>query len=136
MKKLISILAAALVIVSLGVSCTKDNPTNTSGGGQSSGGGSATSSIAGTTWSTAEQAGFGTLTLTFTANDCTLKRTNGSNSESCTYPYTFSGNTVKTKVKLSVWNGGEEQEATGTVSGNGMNFKLSKNGSNYLFSKK
>ena len=62
MKKLISILAAALVIVSLGASCTKDNPTNTSGG--------------------------------------------------------------------------EEQEATGTVSGNGMNFKLSKNGSNYLFSKK
>ena len=38
MKKLISILAATLVIVSLGVSCTKDNPTNTSGGGQSSGG--------------------------------------------------------------------------------------------------
>ena len=62
MKKLISILAAALVIVSLGASCTKDNPTNTSGG--------------------------------------------------------------------------EEQEATGTVSGDGMNFKLSKNGSNYLFSKK
>ncbi len=62
MKKLISILAAALVIVSLGVSCTKDNPTNT--------------------------------------------------------------------------DGGEEQDATGTVSGDGMNFKLSKNGSNYLFSKK
>ena len=61
-EKLISILAAALVIVSLGVSCTKDNPTNT--------------------------------------------------------------------------DGGEEQDATGTVSGDGMNFKLSKNGSNYLFSKK
>lgn len=31
---------------------------------------------------------------------------------------------------------GEEQDATGTISGSSMNFKLSKNGSNYTFSKK
>jgi hypothetical protein len=43
---------------------------------------------------------------------------------------------MNTKVKMSVWSGGEEQEATGTVSGNSMNFKLSKNGSNYALSKK
>lgn len=48
----------------------------------------------------------------------------------------LSGNTVKTKVKMSVWSRGEEQEATGTINGNDMNFKLAKNGSNYVFSKK
>lgn len=134
MKKLFSVLAA-LIIVSLGVSCTKDNTSSkdSSGGGGSS---DPSTSIAGTTWSTAEQMGFGTLTLSFTSSSCTLKRTNGGNTESCSYPYTFSDNTVKTKVKLSVWSGGEEQEATGTVSGTTMNFKLSKNGSNYIFSKK
>ena len=141
MKNLISILAAAMVIVGLSISCVKDNSSNQGGSSSDSGSGSgsgsgSSSSIAGTTWATADQVGFGTLTLTFTASDCTLKRTNGSSSESCTYPYTFSGNTVKTKVKLSVWSGGAEEEATGTVSGNNMSFKLSKNGSNYAFSKK
>ena len=138
MKKFISILAAALVVIGLGVSCDKDNSSRQGEGGSSSGSGSGSesSSIAGTTWSTAEQVGLGTLTLTFTTTNCTLKRTNGGSSESCTYPYTFANNTVKTKVKLSVWSGGEEQEATGTVSGSDMNFKLSKNGSNFAFSKK
>ena len=130
-KNLISILAA-LIILSLGVSCTKDNPSNKDGGNPSE----PSTSLAGTTWSTAEQVGFGTLTLSFTSGDCTLKRTNGGNTEVCTYPYTLSGNTVKTKVRLSVWSGGEEQEATGTVSGSNLNLKLSKNGSNYIFSKK
>ena len=139
MKKLI-IIITALVFAGLCLSCTKDNSTN-NGGGSGSGSGnssssSATISLAGTTWKTADMAGFGTLTLTFTAKDCTLKRTNGSAVESCTYPYTLSGNTVNTKVKLSVWSGGEEQDATGTISGSSMDFKLSKNGSNYSFSKK
>ena len=139
MKKLIFIITA-LVFAGLCLSCTKDNSIN-SGGGSGSGSGnsgssSATVSLSGTTWTTGEMIGFGTLTLTFTATDCTLKRTNGSATESCTYPYTLSGNTVNTKVKLSVWSGGEEQDATGTISGTSMDFKLSKNGSNYSFSKK
>ncbi len=131
MKNLFYVLAV-LIILGLGISCTKDNSTRKDGGNPSE----PSTSIAGTTWSTADQVGFGTLTLSFSSGDCTLKRTNGGNTESCTYPYTFSGNTVKTKVKLSVWSGGEEQESTGTVSGSSLNFKLSKNGSNYLFSKK
>ena len=136
MKKIIYLLIAALVVVGLSVACDKDNSSQQGGGGSSSGSGSGSSSIAGTTWSTADMIGIGKLTLTFTTSDCTLKLTNGSKTESCTYPYTFSGNTVKTKVKLSVWSNGDEQEATGTVSGDNMDFKLSKNGSNYAFSKK
>ena len=140
MKKLISILSVALVIAGLSISCSKDD-SSSNGGGSSSGSSSSsssstTSSLAGTTWATADLLGFGTLTLSFSANDCTAKITNGSKVESCTYPYTFSGNTMNTKVKMSVWSGGEEQDATGTVSGNSMNFKLSKNGSNYALSKK
>jgi len=130
MKKFVSILAAVMVIAALSISCSKDNSSKKDDSQ------SGTSSLSGTTWTTGEQMGFGTLTLSFTAKDCTLKLTNGGKSESCTYPYTYSDGTVKTKVKLSVWSGGEEQDATGTVNGNGMNFKLAKNGSNYYFSKK
>jgi hypothetical protein len=137
MKKLFSIISVALVVVALSVSCTKDNTINNNGnGGSKPSDTPASTSVAGTTWSTAEQLGLGTLTLSFTAKDCTLKLTNGKDVESCTYPYTLSGNTLKTKVKMSVWSRGEEQEATGTINGNDMNFKLAKNGSNYVFSKK
>ena len=132
MKKLIVIFATAMIVAGLSVSCSKDNSTKKDDSSPSE----SSTSIAGTTWTTAEQVGFGTLTLTFTSTDCTLKRINGGMAESCSYPYTFSGNTVKTKVKLSVWSGGEEQDATGTVNGDSRDFKLSKNGSNYLFSKK
>ena len=138
MKKIIFMLAAALVVVGLSVACDKDNSSRQGDGGSSSESesGSSSSAIAGTTWSTADLMGIGKLTLTFTASDCTLKLTNGSKTESCTYPYSYSGQTLKSKVKLSIWSGGNEQEATGTVSGKNMNFKLSDNGSNYLFSKK
>ena len=134
MKKIISLLAAALVVVGLSVACDKDNSSQQGGDGSSSG--SSSSSLAGTTWSTADMIGIGKLTLTFTSSDCTLKLTNGSKTESCTYPYSYNGNILKTKVKLSVWSAGREQAATGTVSGNNMDFKLADNGSNYAFSKK
>lgn len=81
MKNLIFVLAT-LAILCLGVSCSKDNSTSKDGGSPSE----PSASIAGTTWSTADQAGFGTLTLSFSASDCTLKRTNGGNTESAPIP--------------------------------------------------
>lgn len=129
MEKLISIIAAALVLVSVCVSCSKIDPTNSSGGNSSA-------SLAGTKWATSEQVGLGKFTLSFSASNCTLSLTNGDKSEICSYPYTFSNNQLKTKIKLSIWSAGQEQDATGTVNGNDMNFKLSGNGSNLIFSRK
>ena len=76
--------------------------------------------------------GIGTLTLSFTDKDATLKRVSEGNTTTCTYPYTYSNGTMKNKGKLL---NDQEQDITGTVSGSNMNVSFSKSG-NYAFSKK
>ena len=76
--------------------------------------------------------GIGTLTLSFTDKEATLTRVSGRITSICTYPYTYSNGTMKTKGKLV---SDEEQDITGTVSGANMNVSFSKSG-NYAFSKK
>jgi hypothetical protein len=76
--------------------------------------------------------GIGTLTLSFTDKDATLKRVADGKTTTCTYPYTYSNGTMNTKGKLL---NDEEQDITGTVSGANMNVSFSKSG-NYAFSKK
>ena len=78
------------------------------------------------------QLGIGTLTLSFTEKEATLKRTSESGSTSTTYPYTFSNGTMKTKGKLL---NDIEQDLVGTVTGTSMNVEFSKSG-NYIFFKK
>ena len=76
--------------------------------------------------------GIGTLTLSFTDKNATLKRVSDGNTTTCTYPYTYSGGTMKTKGKLL---NDQEQDITGTVSGSSMNVSFSASG-NYVFGKK
>ena len=114
------------------VSCSKEN--NASGSSDPTPGkqdGTVTS-LKGTTWATGEQMGIGTLTLSFTDKDATLKRVADGKTTTCTYPYTFSNGKMTTKGKLL---NDQEQDITGTVSGNTMNVTFSKSG-NYVFSKK
>lgn len=131
--KLFSLLAACCLAIAT-VSCTKDNSgSNNSGGDGGSGNQEGTlASLKGTTWSTADLVGIGTLTLSFTDKDATLKRVSDGNTTTCTYPYTYSGGTMKTKGKLL---NGQEQDITGTVSGSSMNVSFSASG-NYVFGKK
>ena len=127
--KLFGLLAACCLALAT-VSCSKDNPGNNGeGGGKQDG---TVTSLKGTTWSTADLVGIGTLTLSFTDKDATLKRVSDGNTTSCTYPYTYSNGTMKTKGKLL---NDKEQDITGTVSGSNMNVSFSSSG-NYAFSKK
>ena len=126
--KLFGLLAACCLALAA-VSCSKDNSGNNEQGGKP---GETVASLKGTTWSTADLMGIGTLTLSFTDKDATLKRVADGKTTTCTYPYTYSNGTMKTKGKL-VSN--EEQDITGTVSGANMNVSFSKSG-NYAFSKK
>ncbi len=127
--KLFGLLAACCLALAT-VSCSKDNSGNNEQGGGKQG--ETVTSLKGTTWSTADLMGVGTLTLSFTDKDATLKRVSGGNTTTCTYPYTYSNGTMKTKGKLL---NDEEQDITGTVSGSNMNVVFSKSG-NYAFSKK
>ena len=127
--KLFGLLAACCLALAT-VSCSKDNSGNNEQGGGKQG--ETVASLKGTTWSTADLLGVGTLTLSFTENDATLKRVSGGNTTTCTYPYTYSNGTMKTKGKLL---NDEVQDITGTVSGSNMNVVFSKSG-NYAFSKK
>ena len=127
--KLFGLLAACCLALAT-VSCSKDNSGNNEQGGGKQG--ETVASLKGTTWSTADLLGVGTLTLSFTENDATLKRVSGGNTTTCTYPYTYSNGTMKTKGKLL---NDEVQDLTGTVSGSNMNVVFSKSG-NYVFSKK
>jgi hypothetical protein len=126
--KLFSLLAACCLAIAT-VSCTKDNSGGDGGGGNQEG---TQASLKGTTWSTADLVGIGTLTLSFTDKDATLKRVSDGNTTTCTYPYTYSGGTMKTKGKLL---NDQEQDITGTVSGSSMNVSFSSSG-NYVFGKK
>jgi major membrane immunogen (membrane-anchored lipoprotein) len=130
--KLFGLLAACCLALAT-VSCTKEDY----GGNDGSGGGGKQDSgteetLKGTTWATGEQLGLGTLTLSFTNKDATLKRVSDGKTTSCTYPYTYKNGTMKTKGKLL---NDQEQDVTGTVSGTTMNVTFSKSG-NYVFSKK
>ena len=126
--RLFGLLAACCLALAF-VSCSKDNSGNKEGGGKQD---DTVTSLKGTTWATGEQLGVGTLTLSFTEKDATLKRTSDGKTTSCTYPYTFSNGTMKTKGKLL---NDQEQDLTGTVSGSTMNVSFSKSG-NFIFSKK
>ena len=126
--KLFGLLAACCLALAT-VSCTKDNSGGNGGGGSQEG---AIASLKGTTWSTADLVGIGALTLSFTDTDATLKRVSNGVTTSCTYPYTYSNGTMKTKGKLVT---DEEQDVTGTVSGADMTVVFSKGG-NFAFSKK
>ncbi len=68
----------------------------------------------------------------FSWQPAALKRVSEGNTTTCTYPYTYSNGTMKTKGKLL---NDQEQDITGTVSGSNMNVSFSKSG-NYAFSKK
>ena len=127
--KLFGLLAACYLDLAA-ISCSKDNSGNNEQGGGKQG--ETVTSLKGTTWSTADLMGVGTLTLSFTDKEATLKRVSGGNTTTCTYPYTYSNGTMKTKGKLL---NDEEQDITGTVSGSNMNVVFSKSG-NYAFSKK
>lgn len=131
MKNLILFgLLAACCLALTAISCSKDNSgSQGDGGGKQDG---TVTSLKGTTWSTADLMGIGTLTLSFTDKDATLKRVADGKTTTCTYPYTYSNGTMKTKGKLV---SDEEQDITGTVSGANMNVSFSKSG-NYAFSKK
>ena len=127
--KLFGLLAACCLALTA-MSCSKDNSgSQGAGGGKQDG---TVTSLKGTTWSTADLMGIGTLTLSFTDKDATLKRVADGKTTTCTYPYTYSNGTMKTKGKLV---SDEEQDITGTVSGANMNVSFSKSG-NYAFSKK
>ena len=126
--RLFGLLAACCLALAT-VSCSKDNSGNKEGSGKQD---DTVTSLKGTTWATGEQLGVGTLTLSFTEKDATLKRTSDGKTTSCTYPYTFSNGTMKTKGKLL---NDQEQDLTGTVSGSTMNVSFSKSG-NFIFSKK
>ena len=128
--KLFSLLAACCLAIAT-VSCTKDNSGSNNSGGSGNQEGTL-ASLKGTTWSTADLVGIGTLTLSFTDKDATLKRVSDGNTTTCTYPYTYSGGTMKTKGKLL---NDREQDITGTVSGSSMNVSFSVSG-NYVFGKK
>ena len=127
-------LMAACCLVLATVSCSKDNSGSNNSGGNGGGGSQegAIASLKGTTWSTADLMGVGTLTLSFTDKDATLKRVSSGVTTSCTYPYTYSNGTMKTKGKLL---NEQEQDITGTVSGTTMNVSFSASG-NYVFGKK
>ena len=121
-------LLAACCLTLVTVSCSKDNSGKKDDGGQDG----TVTSLKGPTWATADLVGIGTLTLSFTDKDATLKRVSEGNTTTCTYPYTYSNGTMKTKGKLL---NDQEQDITGTVSGSNMNVSFSKSG-NYAFSKK
>ena len=128
--KLFSFLAV-LGLALATVSCSKENASGSSDSTPGKQEGTVTS-LKGTTWSTGEQLGLGTLTFSFTITDATLKRVSDGKTTTCTYPYTFSNEKMTTKGKLL---NDQEQDITGTVSGNTMNVTFSKSG-NYVFSKK
>lgn len=126
--KLFGLLTACCLALAT-VSCSKDNSGNNEQGGGKQG---EVASLKGTTWSTADLMGYGVLTLSFTDKDATLKRVSDGKTTTCTYPYTYSNGTMKTKGKLVT---DEEQDVTGTVSGADMTVVFSKGG-NFAFSKK
>ena len=126
--KLFGLLAACCLALAA-VSCSKDNSGNNEQCGKP---GETVASRKGTTWSTADLMGVGTLTLSFTDKEATLTRVSGRITSTCTYPYTYSNGTMKTQGKLL---NDELQDITGTVSGSNMNVVFSKSG-NYAFSKK
>ena len=126
--KLFGLLAACCLALTT-LSCSKDNSGNNEQGGGKQG---EVASLKGTTWSTADLMGYGVLTLSFTDKDATLKRVSDGKTTTCTYPYTYSNGTMKTKGKLVT---DEEQDVTGTVSGADMTVVFSKGG-NFAFSKK
>ncbi|MBR6212059.1 MAG: hypothetical protein IKQ64_03320 [Bacteroidales bacterium] len=126
--KLFGILAVCCLSLAA-VSCSKDDSWKKDDGGKQD---EAVTSLKGTTWATGEQLGIGTLTLSFTDKEATLKRVSEGKTTSYTYPYTFSKGTMKTKGKLL---NDKEQDITGTVSGKTMNVTFSSSG-NYIFSKK
>ena len=126
--KLFGLLAACCLALAT-VSCSKDNSGNNEQGGGKQG---EVASLKGTTWSTADLMGYGVLTLSFTDKDATLKRVSDGKTTTCTYPYTYSNGTMKTRGKLVT---DEEQDVTGTVSGADMTVVFSKGG-NFAFSKK
>ena len=126
--RLFGLLAACSLALAT-VSCSKDNSGNNEQGGGKQG---EVASLKGTTWSTADLMGYGVLTLSFTDKDATLKRVSDGKTTTCTYPYTYSNGTMKTKGKLVT---DEEQDVTGTVSGADMTVVFSKGG-NFAFSKK
>ena len=127
--KLFGLLAACYLALAA-ISCSKDNSGNNEQGGGKQG--ETVTSLKGTTWSTADLMGYGVLTLSFTDKDATLKRVSDGKTTTCTYPYTYSNGTMKTKGKLVT---DEEQDVTGTVSGADMTVVFSKGG-NFAFSKK
>ena len=130
--KLFGLLAACCLALAT-FSCSKDNSgNNEQGGGGSGKPGETVTSLKGTTWSTADLMGYGVLSLSFTDKDATLKRVSDGKTTTCTYPYTYSNGTMKTKGKLITE---EEQDVTGTVTGADMNVVFSKGG-NFAFSKK
>ncbi len=127
--KLFGLLAACCLALTT-ISCSKDNSgSQGDGGGKQDG---TVTSLKGTTWSTADLMGYGVLTLSFTDKDATLKRVSDGKTTTCTYPYTYSNGTMKTKGKLVT---DEEQDVTGTVSGADMTVVFSKGG-NFAFSMK
>ena len=126
--KLFGLLAACCLALTT-LSCSKDNSGNNEQGGGKQG---EVASLKGTTWSTADLMGYGVLTLSFTDKDATLKRVSDGKTTTCTYPYTYSNGTMKTRGKLVT---DEEQDVTGTVSGADMTVVFSKGG-NFAFSKK
>lgn len=125
-------LLAAICLALATVSCTKEEYGSNDNNSGKQDSGTVTPSLKGTTWSTADLMGIGTLTFSFTDKDATLKRVSGGTTTTCTYPYTFNNGQLKTKGKLL---NDQEQDVTGTVSGNNMNVTFSKSG-NYVFSKK
>lgn len=125
--KLLGLLAACCLIVAT-PSCAKDN----SGKKEEEKQAGKITSLKGTTWTASDLLGIGTLTLSFTEKEATLKRTSESGSTSTTYPYTFSNGTMKTKGKLL---NDIEQDLVGTVTGTSMNVEFSKSG-NFIFFKK
>lgn len=125
--KLFGLLAACCLVVAA-PSCTKDDSGKKEEGKQEE----KITTLKGTTWTTSDLLGIGTLTLSFTEKDATLKRTSEGSSTSTTYPYTFSNGTMKTKGKLL---NDIEQDLVGTLSGTTMNVEFSKSG-NYIFVKK
>lgn len=126
-SKLLGLLAACCLVLA-SPSFTKTTPEKQEEGKQDG----KTTTLNGTTWSTSDLLGIGTLTLSFTEKDATLKRTSEGKSTNSTYPYTFSNGTMKTKGKLL---NDIEQDLVGTISGTSMNVEFSKSG-NYIFVKK
>ena len=79
--KLLGLLAACCLVVAA-PSCTKDDSGKKEEGKQEE----KITTLKGTTWTTSDLLGIGTLTLSFTEKDATLKRTSEGSSTNTTYP--------------------------------------------------